>query len=182
MELTPLEETFADVEKLLYLVVHDFRRRRGPGLDIDKLKSDVFWSFMVAYEKYEIEKGSFSGYIRFHACKHLLTKARRVMQERNRESEPLNIDPVWIPQRQRSWQWDAEVFRSLLSEDVDTVVQLTLDVPRGLKRCINRRGGTPRNWRASLRQYLMGQDWEPYRITKAFNEIGDTLQWINSIT
>lgn len=66
---------------------------------------------------------------------------------------------------------DLQAWLSELSDDAREVVVLTLDAPKALQQAADAKGGTPRNIRSSVRQWLLGQGWANARITTAFAEI-----------
>jgi hypothetical protein len=58
-----------------------------------------------------------------------------------------------------------------LGTDAATVAGLVLDMPDELQAAAQRRGGTPRNYRRCLKEYLNDQGWDPDRVLAAITEI-----------
>lgn len=62
-----------------------------------------------------------------------------------------------------------------LGEDAGVVVGLVIDTPEHLAAVARKKGGTPRNFRSTIRAYLRDLGWGAERITEAFEEIAIAL-------
>ena len=71
--------------------------------------------------------------------------------------------------------FDMNVFFDELPEEASLVVSLVFDTPEELARVIFGKGGEPRNFRSSIRDYLKGLGWTAMKINECFNEIRQAL-------
>lgn len=62
-----------------------------------------------------------------------------------------------------------------LEEDGVYVAELLLDPPRSLAIPAEKRGGSPRNYRSTLREWLSDRGWAASRISAAFAQIKNSL-------
>ena len=63
-----------------------------------------------------------------------------------------------------------------LGKDAVYVVKLMVDPPRSVLIPTERKGGTPRNLRSTVREWLGDRGWTPDRINAAFREIKAALK------
>ena len=73
-------------------------------------------------------------------------------------------------------EFELATFMGELSEDARAVVGLSLAPPPELASVAAGKGGSPRNFRSTLRQHLRAVGWAAERITETFDEIGTVLQ------
>jgi len=63
-----------------------------------------------------------------------------------------------------------------LDDDARLVVDLALDPPEEIARVAEDKGGTPRNYRSTIRQHLRYNDgWDAERVAAAFGQIKAAL-------
>jgi DNA-directed RNA polymerase specialized sigma24 family protein len=165
-----MDDTFADVEKLVYHTVHRFVQRKG-GTFEDWI-GEAHEAFMLAYERYKPERGPFPSFVRWVVEKRLLEVLRTNMRRKGKVVFG-DVDPDLHPGPERGFI--LADFLDELSEDAQTVVKLALDTPHGLARCIEQKGGQPWNVRSVLREYLMAMEWSAERVTETFLEIRRAL-------
>lgn len=58
-----------------------------------------------------------------------------------------------------------------LGSDAEICVQLALNPPPCLRARAERKGGTPRNYKSTIREHLQACGWSSARITNAFEEV-----------
>ena len=175
MQTKPIDDTYADVERLIYFSVRKFQRRFGG--DFDHYLSEANLIFLKVYNK-EIDpaKGTFSTLLCHSIYKQLLNKMpdRRYkvfsLDEKTRDGTSYANTVA-----DTSRAFDLEGFCEDLSEDAATVLKLVLDAPTELADIAMGKGDSPCNWRSTVRNYLRQMGWPTGRITETFDEIKGAL-------
>lgn len=169
--ICPRTETYRDVEKLLWKMVHDFRRRNGG--DLDELYSVACEAYCIAYQSYDPSKGaSFSTWVCWQVLGWLRTAARK---ERYHSIEKSAGDNTY------EWEdtmhvFDSDMIAESLSTDAAYVFRLATKPPTELASAAAAKGGSGVNWRTTLRSYLKNLGWAKNRIVESFDEIAVALE------
>lgn len=173
MSTAAIGETFLDVEHVIHEVIR--RHRIKYGGDLDDLASDANALFLLAYESYDEARGSFDQWVRYFVGKQLLTQRVKEVMRNNRLSRVTDYD---LNQYEEGGSSLAELLDEL-SEDAQTVVQLTLDPNADIRLSLLQRGArtkpTPHRLWTSVVEFLKDCDWSPERIAESFREIRDAL-------
>lgn len=162
---SPINDTYADVEKLIYHVANKFRAKHGG--DIEELISEANVAFMKAYKHFNPKRGAkFSTFLHWVIWNHLLSFAKK-------PSLPVvDAGQVLDNQPEAFLVWD---FIDGLTEDAAIVVDLVFASPAELIESAEGKGNQARNWRSSIRDYLLQRGWGTDRIINCFSEIAAAL-------
>ena len=164
-----MTETYEDVERLIWDVVHTFHRKHGFQYGTpQELFSEACMGFMVAYRIYNPAKGSFSTYVRMVANHVLLEMMRNETKRRVRFHTSTEDEPTANPPA-----FSVAEFLDEVSEDAKAIVMLVLDTPNDLLRAMQ--SEEKDSVKYLLRQYLSGMGWAADRITECFTEIAHAL-------
>lgn len=71
--------------------------------------------------------------------------------------------------------FNAGEFVEELSTDAKLCAEMVLNPPVGLMQTVYEKGGTPRNYRSTIRAYLRTMGWSAERVSMAFDEIKTAL-------
>ncbi len=166
-----VEEGYDAVKNLIFDQVHKFRRKYGG--DVDELVGEANIAFVRGHRSI-LEKGAKDGYaveIRRWVWWDLFD-AMRVRLERQRRVKFTSTDDTGdvyaVP---TGGTWNREDFVCGLSEDGRYAVALALNPPAAIEKVAQEKGGTPRNYKSTVRQYLKDTGWSTDRINAAFEEI-----------
>lgn len=163
-----MTESYEDVERLIWDVVHKFHRRHGDLYGtLQELFSEGCVGFTIAYARYNPEKGSFPTYVRMVVSHTLLELVRSETKRRVRLNTTSDVEIT-----DSSRQFSVAEFLDDLSEDARTIVMLVLDTPGDLLSAMQEDECSPKHL---LRQYCAGMGWAAERITKCFSEISLAL-------
>jgi RNA polymerase sigma factor (sigma-70 family) len=162
-----LEETFKDVELLIYDTIHKFQRKyKG---DFDDLTGVAFLAFIRAFESFDFEKGySFSTWLRlqiWHQLQNEWSKERRRGQKSKRQRD------YQTHYKQNS----LNEFLAEINQDARTIVDLILETPKDLKEMISDIDNDMKAVKSILHDYLLDMGWKKERILLAFHQIEKAL-------
>lgn len=167
---TSCEETYHDVENLIYDLCWQFKRKFGG--DINELIADANTHFMRAYQaqSFDPSKSKFSTWVsnivwRGLLCDHTRDRTRRVQVI---ASEKMDLNEAKLESKLLAAMAE-------LTGDAATVLRLVVDMPEELAAASRARGGQPRNIRSALREYLAGIGWSYERVAESFDEIRSIL-------
>jgi RNA polymerase sigma factor (sigma-70 family) len=162
---TPVEETYADVKKLIYHIVNDFRAKHGG--DSEELLAEANIGFMKAYQHFDHERGAkFSTFMHWVIWNHLLSFSTK-------SKLPVACADSVVDARPSPFLlWE---FAEGLTEDAATVLDLVFSSPAELTAIAEGKGNQGRNWRSSIRDYLIQKGWGTNRILECFSEITAAL-------
>lgn len=165
LEKALIEETFKDVEKLIYKCVHNFISQHGG--DFEELKSQSFLAFMESYKKYKAdENASFSTWmtnqIRFSLINNRIKESRF---SRYRQSDAI---------RQSYCSRLHEILTDL-EEDAKTIVNLIFETPADLMELIAKENGEMKKVKSILYFYLKNNGWSRRKIANAYLQIRRAL-------
>lgn len=177
-QVKPVEETYDDVERLIYFICHKFRTKYGG--DFHEMVSEANLVFMKVYDGgWQPDKGTaFSSFLSTCIYRKLLDcHKRKVLGNRVCWGVSINTDPEDgcgmagnIPARvERTFDKDR------FSNDAKVVIDLVLETPADLAEIVFYKGGTTRDWRGAIRKRLRSLGWASERITSTFAEIGTVV-------
>lgn len=179
--VSPISDTYEDVEKLIWHTCHRFARRYGG--DVEEMVGETHIVYMKAYESWRPNSGTkFSGYLTVCIWRRLI--GFRNHRLRRKPIQAVSLDAPQPNGRTMAMQVadhrrpTTNVIRDLindLSEDAAAVVQLVVDAPCDVAAIAEGKGGTPRNWSSTVRHHLRRLGWTPNRITETFEEIAGAL-------
>lgn len=169
--VSPIADTFRDVENLLYHICHQFSQKHGG--DIDDHISTAHQVYMDVYRTWKEGYAPFSNYVA--TCLY-----RRLLMEKQRQRR---IPVMSISQEDGDYEIEdlnqssfLELFLNDLSDDSKLVIQLIFETPDEIQSLIDGKGGSPRNIRSTIKEYLRKTGWTFTRITESFEEIRQALQ------
>ena len=171
-----VNEAFALVQDLMWDQVHKFHRRYGG--DLDELSGQAGLAFAKGHA--EFVSGTTNGgqpiqdpyatSIRRWVWFFMMDKMRSRINKTDPEEAILDRD-FQAPQRE---VFDVEDLG--LSTDGRTVCLLMVEPPNSVAMPVARKGGTARNYRSVVREWLADRGWHTDRINAAFNEIKEALK------
>lgn len=170
MIMDAIADTYIDCEALLAGICHRFRSRYGG--EFDDWMGEAALIYMHAYESYD-GSTKFSTWLHYKVEKGFLT----IIRNRANRSAKMR-QRCWSEKLGRCLKDDSFQFADFieqLSQDATIIVELTINTPKKLRRCINATNAQPRTVRSSLRKYLRSLGWTADRISESFTEIARAL-------
>lgn len=171
------EEGYALVQQLIYHQVNKFQRRYGG--DREELEGEAHIAFMKGHNYYTKGtrldgtplKHDYATEIRRWVWFELFDKMR--VRLRRQQSAPM----VHLGDVEPACRVDSGPSRLVfeLGDDARMVAELVLNPPAEVDRVYQAKGGTPRNFRSTVRTYLKVCGWDTARINDAFEEIMEAL-------
>lgn len=172
-----VEEGYAAVKNLIFDQVHKFRRRYGG--DPDDLVGEANVAFVKGHaalaakatpaEAYPMEIRRWVWYSLFDAMRVRLERKRKVQFSSTTDQEDVYAE-------QPKAVFDREEFVGGLTEDGRVAAELVLSPPEAVERVAMAKGGTPRNYKSTVRTYLRTESgWSTDRVNAAFEEIMGAL-------
>lgn len=189
-EMTIVRETPATVEAaytavsdLIFHQVYKFKRTYGG--DIEDLMGEAHVAFMRGHracEKgentdpvYSTEIRRWVWYLLFDALRVRLERKRKVKFSTTEGKEEVFAEPEVST-------FDRDGFMATLSEDARYAAGLVLNTPPALDKVARGKGGSARNYKSTVREYLKAPQlcpprlgWKQERVIAAFNEITEVL-------
>ena len=180
----PIDETYEDVEKLIYWHAHRFIQ--GHGGEFEELVSIANQVFMDSYEQFDISKGvDFSTYLGINIVRRFQDN---YWYEKKREMPSLDWQNEFeseggtfkkfasdVEDYRCTTKFSFEDFTEEMSEDAKTVIRLAIDTPAELAEVAFGKGGDPRNWRSTIRDFLCSMGWSYERVSRTFEEVRGSL-------
>ena len=175
-----LEEAYKQWEKFIYYVCHNFKGKYNG--DVDEYISQANTIFATkAYQAWnpdpETQKCSNETHFRSWIWMCLLDIYRPIWTKSTKYGaivEPEVLENV--AQKNLANFLDYEHLKHSLSKDAFTTLRLILNPPTELQTVIDGKGGTPRNYKSSVKQYLQStMKWNRLRVIAAFEELGGEL-------
>lgn len=167
-----ISDTYLDFEELIELEARSFSYKHAQT-DVEELISHGSEIFMRAYRTYEPSYGKFKTWLVFLLRKIWMEHMRRKAMRNSRlprEDLDLGLMAEHVPGFNYG-EWLEE-----LSDDAKLVAELVVHSPRDIVLYIRERGDdNPRNFRASVREYLRIMGWSTRRIRDSFSEIAEAL-------
>lgn len=176
LETSMLNDTYHDVERLIYWTVHRFIKRKGG--DFEQCLSTANATFVNAYHRYDPatdgSRSRFTYYVQWIIYKDLLEEQRNEARKARCAKIDHEAQLETIPTQANGFHLGE--FLEELGEDARLVATLVLDTPRDLARAIRHKGGHGMNYRSVLRSHLQSIGWTTARVTEAFHEISNLLR------
>ena len=171
-----INEAFALVEGLLFDQVHKFHLRYGG--DRDDLIGEAHEAFMKGHAEFITGKTNGGKAIKDPYATSIRRWIWFEMFDRMRSRIKANDATEAIGDRDFALDTteDFNVNDWGLGEDALRVVKLLLEPPRSIRIPAERKGGSPRNYRSTLREWLTDRGWTATRINGAFAEIKHALR------
>lgn len=170
-----LEETFSDVEKLIYHLVHRFIRTYGG--EFDEILSEAYFCFMKAYKEWDPKRGPFIKYLYYLTWMQLMTITTKSYKQKQKQ-----IQLEYISMSTEKTTLPPNHFLEGFGEDALRIINLLKDLPTDLARMfmeedmfrdIDMRSAESR--KNTLKTYLGQTGWSPKRIKFAFADIQEQL-------
>jgi len=174
MATAAMEETYADVEQLLWHQVHRFVERHG-GVP-EELKAIADETFVRVYHSptFDPSRSKFSTYLTAAVRNRFMDELRRRGTNREFAIDPDELQN--LPGRRDTPGFDLAEFVGGLREDVATVVRLVVETPAELADALAGARGRPRFVRGALRRHLRGvMRWSHRRVSRAFRGVVEAL-------
>ena len=173
-----ISQTYKDVENLIWSVCSDFVKIYGG--DIEDAVSDANLTFVKAYEKHDESKGKFNTYLVTAIWNGLISSLRSRIDLKKKRGVSLDaqhgdMSLAEVVEDKRTRKWDRREFASDLSEDAKFVLGLVFDIKK-IEEVAEGKGGEPRNWRSTIRNYLFDLNWAAEEINASFAELGNALR------
>ncbi len=167
--MTAIEETYQDVEKLVYKMAGDHVRRYGG--DFAEVLSDAHVGFMVAYEKFDASRAQFTTCCYWYVRKYLFEGYNKPYGSTLKKTEFYRsirlTDCLELQEVADCPSFDLNALKNELGEDARVVLQLTIDLPRV---------PNPTKLQRGLLQHLRKQlGWTVARCIETFGEIRRAL-------
>lgn len=164
------EETYIEVENLIRKEV--WRIIGKYGGDFDDLMTEASAIYLVAYDSFGTSSGTkFTTWLVNNLRWGLIDKVRNRINHERRFSV---IDDQQISKNYRDWKPSDLIDE--LHEDAKLVAKLVLDTPEEIMQVYMGKGGQPRNFRSTIRDYLIEMGWTASRISESFAEIRQALK------
>ncbi len=161
---------YETVRSLIYYQIHKFHNSFGG--DIEEIEGEAHLAFMKGHIQFKkgVRPNGEKLDTEYHTEIRLwvwfeLFDAMRVRTNRN---NIVRIAQIKFPEdlEDKFQRLDVD-----LSARAHEVMLLVLDGPPELMRKAQRKGGTPRNIRSTVREWLTFMDWTPEEINDTFEEI-----------
>lgn len=175
---TTADQGYAMVRDLIFDQVYKFQRRYGG--DRDDLAGEAHVAFMKGHQQYmrgttpsgDAIEHSYAVEIRRWVWFEMFD-AMRLRVDRKSRAKMMPLGDYDAP----SPELDFNVmdFVEDLSADARVAARMVLGPPAEVAATAAAKGGTPRNFRSTVRAYLADWGWKPARINAAFDEITEAL-------
>lgn len=169
-------KAFKLVEGLLFDQVHKFHQRYGG--DRSELEGQAGLAFVKGHAEFITGKTNGGQDITDPYATSIrrwiwfsMFDAMRIRIPKNDATEAIGERDFQAPVADK---WDINEWG--FGTDAEFVVKLMIDPPRSVALPAERKGGTPRNLRSTVREWLVDRGWHPDRIGAAFNEIKEALK------
>lgn len=172
-----VNETYSDLEKMLFKITHKFSRRFNIHFDI--IFPETQRAFVNAYRAYNTghrKKATFVTFCYFCINKDLSTWLDKRIKESKRTSGhvELNEEVVGGYMHNTTFRLDLE---AELSEDARHVVHLVLDSPSDMVATLRmNRAKSPTDVLRSVKEHLADIGWSAARIKESVSEIAGLLK------
>lgn len=176
---TTVEEGYARIQKLIFHQVHKFAKQYGG--EFDELLGEAHEWFVRGHQ--QCERGvtatgleitdDYPTVIRRWVW-YGMFETMRLRANRNRIAPTVALD-VNEHDRAHGDKFDVNEFTDELSWRGRKIAKLILDPPPEMLKTINDKGGTPRNYRSTVRAHLMAKGWDAAWINEGFAEIKKVL-------
>lgn len=166
--MTAIEETYQDVEQLIYKLTYAHIRKYGR--DFDEALSDANMGFLAAYERFDHAKAQFITFCYYYVYWYLLNghnKPHGSTEKKTQFNRSMKLDGAMLMAVVKDTGFDVGMFARDLSGDAQALIRLALDLPR-VKHPVKLRRGLLRDL-----QHRLG--WTAARCIETFKEIREAL-------
>ena len=180
-ETTPKDagEAYSLVKNLIFDQVHKFHQQFGG--DFDDLVGEAHEAFLLTHNQYLTGKANsgrvytnpFATEVRYEVWCILFDKMRT--HTRRQAAHPFCCIAEGQDFASHEYEFKLEQFTEELSEDARFTVELLLNPPEEIEAVAIAKGGEPRNYRSTVRDWLQRHGWGVGRIDTAFNEVKGAL-------
>lgn len=174
------EEAFELVKDKVYRVADQFWMRCRPRLRRDDARASSHYWFSQCWHKYH-ERGpeEFTRLIGRYIWGGLTNDLRqKILHDNGTKCDIIGREAI-ARKAYRQRQTTLEAMQEIsdeLSDDAQTVMMLVLDTPSDVAKVIVGKGGQPRNFRSTIRDYLRGLGWSTLRVKESYAEMKRVLQ------
>lgn len=168
---TPCEETYEDVQNLLYKISHRFKAKYGG--EFEDLFSQANEHYLAAYNSYDSNRTKFSTWLWFTVWHAMLETMRNAARKHGQCPRDYSIELTTVSLRE---QFDLQTFIRDVSEDAATVVKLLFECPHEISEAFAPSKVRISSIRTNLVNRLLSMGWAGKRIACVFQEIKEALQ------
>jgi len=171
---TSLEETYKDVENLIYTITWKFQNKYG-GI-FEELRAEANLLFVIAFDSYDPKKARFSTWLFHNIWNGLLTYKQTIHKQTpyTHYSKEESYSFQETEDKQNSFIRTFEILDEL-REDTKTITQLILDPPESFTKITPKKGESGCHTRVAIRQYLSSLGWTARQIRESFAEITEVI-------
>jgi len=169
--LDKTEETYRKYERLLDKIVWKLIRKYGG--DFETLRADANLHYVRAVNGFDPSRSDKpTPYIAAFVYLELLDEIRREAIKKKRSGPVAGGEATTFARAPGDW---IGKFLSTLSDDAEIVVKLCLDTPKEIISLAEDKGGCPRNYRSTTKEFLSSAGWSYERIKATFDEVKRAL-------
>lgn len=169
-----LTDNYEALESQIQNLCKGWSRRRGG--DEDELIQESFLYFVRAIDDFD-GRGEWAKFVLYRLKMNLLENARRIQHRRACRPIDHNYELSNL-MAQPDHRHKLDQLLEELPLDAFVVTHLALAPPPAIQEEIDRKGGTPRNIRSSIRSYLMDLGWSASRVAESYSKVADALREI----
>lgn len=176
--MTPIEETFREVQPNLYGAIAIFMRTHS--MPWDDARSTANLKFVEAYHDYDPEKGKFISWVVGKALYGLLEDIRTMLSSRRRIDPDFDPDTLEdIPENEYGKGLE-ELLTKILgrkNKNIRYVIKLALNPPKEILQTLKEYGDhSGASYRMAIRWYLQhNKGWSMPKVDRVFKRIKDLL-------
>ena len=183
----PMIDTYDDVYYLIVNTISKFKNTYGGDFDDYLGESSIV--FMNVYREFNPKLGAFSTLLVRSLWNRFIDLIRRegdyknhfrtVLDSYSTVSEDTHTLASSLEDHrtdEHGFVFNMKEFAEEMTEDARTVLSLVLESPTEIAQVAEAKGGEPRNWRSTIRNYLYSMNWTADRISETFEEIGMALR------
>lgn len=170
-KVRPIDDTYSDVEKLIYKVVNEFMRRHGG--EFEELLSTANEVFMDAYLSWKAGMAPFTNFLSICIYRRLLGEKRKRMKMPLKslvDKEGANIE---VEDKHREFNEAGLV--DGLSSVAKELVGLVLHTPDALAAAVRAKGDKDIHYSSTIKEYLYSMGWSRATVRSAWGEVTGAL-------
>jgi len=172
---TSLEETYKDVENLIYTITWKFQNKYG-GI-FEELRAEANLLFVIAFDSYDPKKARFSTWLFHNIWNGLLTYKQTIHKQTpythysKEESVSMHQE---IEDKQGLFTKTFEILDEV-GESAKTIIELILSPPESFTHISTKAGNSGCHIRVAIRQHLSSLGWTARQIRESFAEITEVI-------
>lgn len=176
MENNPAEESYLDVQRLIWTVCNKYKAKYGG--EIDELESQSSVLFMEAYYSYKPDLGKFAQWVAWKVWFGLLTYRRKKNRGEIFLAEQIAAGKDGIGNRVARQNNFLFNLRRSVSAEAGDVLSLIFDIPNEIQEIMmtEKKSQHPQYLRAAVKSHLEKDGWRKAEIREAFNEIREAIK------